>query len=88
VGSDARVRELRVRLEHSRQLARETTTNETSANNVKELVWRRRNAARAAVDVLYGFFVITLPAGVITYQRPPFSFRACPDAVPEAESPT
>src|SRR5450755_2096029 len=43
---------------------------------------------RAAVDVLYGFFVITLPAGVITYQRPPFRFRACPDAVPEAESPT
>jgi hypothetical protein len=49
---------------------------------------RRRNAARAAVDVLYGFFVITSPAGVITYQRPPFRFRACPDAVPEAESPT
>ena len=39
-------------------------------------------------DVLYGFFVITLPAGVITYQRPPFRFFACPDAVPGAESPT
>jgi hypothetical protein len=38
-------------------------------------------------DVLYGFFVITLPAGVITYQRPPFRFFACPDAVPGAESP-
>jgi hypothetical protein len=29
-----------------------------------------------------GFFVITLPAGEITYQRPPLTFRACPVACP------
>ena len=49
---------------------------------------RRVARGAPAVDALYGFLVITLPAGVITYQRPPFRLRACPAAVPGAESAT
>jgi hypothetical protein len=48
----------------------------------------RRDERALRLDALYGVFVITLPVGVITYQRPPFRFWACPDAVPGAESPT
>jgi hypothetical protein len=55
----------------------------------EHFVMLRRVARGApAVDALYGFWVITLPAGVITYQRPPFRLRACPAAFPEAESAT
>jgi hypothetical protein len=88
-GRDLAARDYKRDMKIERGLVRETTTNEASANNVKELVWRRRTVARGAPrSLLYGFFVITLPAGVITYQRPPFRFLACPDAVPGAESPT
>ena len=44
----------------------------------------RRDERALRLDALYGFLVITLPAGVITYQRPPFRFWACPLAVPAA----
>jgi hypothetical protein len=46
--------------------------------------WADQHPAGAA----QGFFVITLPAGEITYHRPPLRFRACPVACPGAVSVT